>query len=78
MFQETENWRDDGIVVEIGWSWLQAEQEGKGRKLLWKKDCGSPETPKHKHQMGTELYWNSILFSLDVLATHARGDEGKP
>ena len=29
MFQQTDNWHEDGVAAEVGWSFFQVEKEGK-------------------------------------------------
>ena len=68
MFQETQNWDEDGAVGEVGWRLFKLR-----RKSCYcgeKEEDEASETPTHDCQMCTDCY-GKHLVSLDVLA-HVR------
>ena len=51
MFQETQNWQDDGIAEEMGWSWLKEEKEGKAALAVKKKYMNPLRHPRRSTKL---------------------------
>ena len=54
MFQETQNWHEDGAAAEVGWRLFQVEKEGKAAIAVRKKHMNLAEV-----QYGHPLYWKA-------------------
>ena len=67
MFQETQNWREDGTAEELGW--MDPAERRKDCNCSQKEEFEPSEILLQKHKMGTHCSWEYLL-SLDVLAAH--------
>ena len=68
MFEETQNWHEDGVAAEVGWSFFQLEKEGKTVVAARKKNM---YLLKHaRRSTRWVLIAGKHLVSLVVLVLH--------
>ena len=66
MFQETQNWQQDGTAEDLGMDLAERRKDCNRSK---KEEFESSEMPLQKHKMDTCCSWKYPLY-LDVLAAH--------